>query len=41
MPKKIDIIGKKFNRLTVLKKVDAGKYQYKYLCQCEWMSRND
>jgi 5-methylcytosine-specific restriction endonuclease McrA len=35
MPKKINIIGKKFNRLTVLEKVDAGKYQYKYLCQCE------
>jgi len=35
MPRKINIIGKKFNRLTVLKKVDAGKYQYKYLCQCK------
>jgi hypothetical protein len=35
MPRKINIIGKKFNRLTVLKKVDAGKYQYKYLCQCD------
>jgi hypothetical protein len=35
MPKKLNIIGKKFNRLTVLEKVDAGKYQYKYLCQCE------
>lgn len=32
---KVQMIGHRFGRLTVLEKVDAGKYQYKYLCQCD------
>ena len=33
MPKPLNIIGKKFHRLTILEKSDIGKY--KYLCQCD------
>ena len=29
------MIGERFGRLTVLEKVNVGKYQYKYLCQCD------
>ena len=30
-----DIVGKRFGKLVVLGKVDAGKYQYKSLCLCD------
>lgn len=35
MPKKIDMIGKKYGRLTVLEEAGKGSHGYSYLCQCE------
>jgi hypothetical protein len=40
MPKRvINIIGKTFNRLTVLAYDSRGKYEEKYLCECRCLNR--
>lgn len=35
MPKRIEMAGMRFGRLTAIKQVECGKYNYKYLCKCD------
>lgn len=32
---KVDLVGQKFGRLTVIKFINKGKYKYYWLCKCD------